>query len=342
MILASQSPRRKELLGYITKDFKVIPAVGEEKVPEGTSPKDTVLMLSRQKAEEILAQHKGETIIAADTIVAVDGEILGKPRGEAHAAEMLGKLSGRVHSVFTGVCVIFADGTRENFAEETKVEFYPLSEREIADYIATGDPMDKAGAYGIQEKGAANVKGIVGDFYNVMGLPVGRLARVLREHTHDIRLVAEENIPECVEVIRRSFQTVADEFGFTAEKDPKFTSYATTVERLRRHKFGEKRPMYAYFIDGKIAGYYSLHINGGEIELSNLAVLPEYRRRKVGESLMLHSFDRARELGFSEIIIGVVEQNKRVIRWYESYGFQKSGDCDEYDTFHCIYMKRAL
>lgn len=141
-----------------------------------------MLALSRQKTEEICARHKGEVIIGADTVVAIDGEILGKPRDEAHAAEMLRKLSGRVHSVFTGVCVVFADGSEERFAEETRVEFYELSEREIADYIATGDPMDKAGAYGIQEKGAANVKGIVGDFYNVMGLPVGRLARVLRAH----------------------------------------------------------------------------------------------------------------------------------------------------------------
>ena len=183
MILASQSPRRKELLGFISSDFRIIPAVGEEIVPEGATPEETVLALSRQKAEEIFAANKGETIVAADTIVAIDGEILGKPRDKEHAAEMLRKLSGRVHSVFTGVCVIFADGSRENFAEETKVEFYELSEREIADYIATGDPMDKAGAYGIQEKGAANVKGIVGDFYNVMGLPVGRLARVLRGRT---------------------------------------------------------------------------------------------------------------------------------------------------------------
>ena len=182
MILASQSPRRKELLGFIASDFRIIPAVGEEIAPEGATPEEIVIALSRQKAEEIFAANKGETIVAADTIVAIDGEILGKPRDVEHAAEMLKKLSGRVHSVFTGVCVIFADGTRENFAEETKVEFYELSEQEIADYIATGDPMDKAGAYGIQEKGAANVKGIVGDFYNVMGLPVGRLARVLRQN----------------------------------------------------------------------------------------------------------------------------------------------------------------
>lgn len=179
MILASGSPRRRELLGFICSEFKVIPAVGEEQIPEGASPEEAVLALSRQKAEEIAAKYPNETVIGADTVVSIDGEILGKPRDERDAARMLRLLSGRVHSVFTGVCVIFADGRIENFAEETKVEFYPLSEREIADYIATGDPMDKAGAYGIQERGAKNVKGIVGDFYNVMGLPVARLARVL-------------------------------------------------------------------------------------------------------------------------------------------------------------------
>lgn len=179
MILASGSPRRRELFGFICDDFRVIPADGEEIIPEGASPETVVLALSRQKAEEIAAKYPNETVIGADTVVSIDGEILGKPRDEQDAARMLNLLSGRIHSVFTGVCVIFADGRTENFAEETKVEFYPLSEREIADYIATGDPMDKAGAYGIQERGAKNVKGIVGDFYNVMGLPVSRLFRVL-------------------------------------------------------------------------------------------------------------------------------------------------------------------
>lgn len=180
MILASQSPRRRELLAFISPDFRVIPAVGEENIPDGAAPEQAVLALSRQKAEEVSSEHICEVVIAADTVVAIDGKILGKPHSEAEAFEMLNTLSGRVHSVFTGVCVIFADGSVENFAEETKVEFYPLTAEEINAYIATGDPMDKAGAYGIQEKGAANVKGIVGDFYNVMGLPVGRLARVLR------------------------------------------------------------------------------------------------------------------------------------------------------------------
>lgn len=158
----------------------------------------------------------------------------------------------------------------------------------------------------------------------------------------EIRKITEKDIPECVRVIRRSFQTVADEFGFTAEKDPKFTSFATTNEKLERQMHVEKRPMYACFVDGTIAGYYSLRIIGGEIELSNLCALPEYRHRKIGESLMYHSFDRARELGFSGIVIGVVEANERVRRWYESYGFTKSGECGEYDTFHCILMKRSI
>ena len=158
----------------------------------------------------------------------------------------------------------------------------------------------------------------------------------------EIRKVTEKHIPECVRLIRRSFQTVADEFGFTPEKDPKFTSYATTEERLEYHMHAEQRPMYACFADGKLAGYYSLRIADGEIELSNLCTDPEFRHRRIGESLMLHSFDRARELGFTEITIGVVDANERVKRWYESYGFTNSGDCDAYLTFHCIFMKRPI
>lgn len=179
MILASQSPRRRELLSLITDKFSVIPAKGEENIPCGTQPRDAVLLLARQKAAEIFSDFSGETIIAADTVVAVGDEILGKPADKADAAEMLRKLSGKVHSVFTGVCIIFPDGSINCFAEETTVEFYPLSPQEIDRYIATGEPMDKAGAYGIQGRGALLVKRIDGDYYNVMGLPVARLAREL-------------------------------------------------------------------------------------------------------------------------------------------------------------------
>ncbi|MGN1341443.1 MAG: Maf family protein [Oscillospiraceae bacterium] len=182
MILASQSPRRRELLGIIAGQFDVIPAQGEELLPEGISPRDAVILLSQQKAEEIRRRKfPGEvtnTIIAADTVVAIDGVILGKPSDRENAAAMLRQLSGRKHSVFTGVTLITPQKT-VSFAEETLVEFYPLTEQEISDYVATGEPMDKAGAYGIQGRGALLVKRIEGDYYNVMGLPVGRLYREL-------------------------------------------------------------------------------------------------------------------------------------------------------------------
>ena len=179
MILASQSPRRRELLSLITEDFRIIPAKGEEILPEGISPKEAVILLSQQKAEEIYREYKNETIIAADTVVAAEGQILGKPQDEQDAADMLKMLSGKSHSVFTGVCIISPTGEMKSFAEETTVEFYPLSDEEIDAYVASGEPMDKAGAYGIQDKGALLVKEIKGDYYNVMGLPVGRLYREL-------------------------------------------------------------------------------------------------------------------------------------------------------------------
>ena len=181
MILASQSPRRRELLSLITEDFRVIPAKGEELLPDGIAPADAVILLSRQKAAEIYKEYKNELIIASDTVVAVDGEILGKPADEQDAARMLRKLSGRPHSVFTGVCVIRGDGSELCFAEETRVEFRTLTEQDIAAYVATGDPMDKAGAYGIQGRGALLVRRIEGDYYNVMGLPVCRLYETIRD-----------------------------------------------------------------------------------------------------------------------------------------------------------------
>lgn len=166
-------------MSLITDNFRIIPAKGEEILPEKISPEDAVLSLSEQKANEVYRENRGEVVVAADTIVAIDGKILGKPADEKDAFAMLKTLSGRVHEVFTGVCVVFANGRKERFFEETKVEFYELSDGEIADYIKTGEPMDKAGAYGIQGKGALLVKRIDGDYYNVMGLPVARLLRVL-------------------------------------------------------------------------------------------------------------------------------------------------------------------
>lgn len=181
MILASQSPRRRELLSLITEDFEIIPAKGEENIPEGTPPAEAVKLLAAQKAQEVYSAHGGDIIIAADTVVALGDRILGKPADEKDAADMLTMLSGTRHSVFTGVCIISPEGEERSFVEETTVDFWELSQQEIADYVATGEPMDKAGAYGIQDLGALLVRSINGDYYNVMGLPVGRLLREMRD-----------------------------------------------------------------------------------------------------------------------------------------------------------------
>lgn len=180
LILASQSPRRHELLKSAGYDFEIVPAKSEEHIPENTPPEQAVMALARQKALEISTLHPDATVIGADTIVVIDNVILGKPSDKSEAFDMLRTLSGRTHTVFTGVCVIMGN-SEETFAESTEVEFYELSDEEITAYIETGEPFDKAGAYGIQEKGALLVKGIVGDFYNVMGLPIGRLVRCLNK-----------------------------------------------------------------------------------------------------------------------------------------------------------------
>ena len=183
IILASKSPRRKELLSIITAEFEVIPAVGEERADRSLPPSEYVRELAYHKAAEIAALHPEDTVIGADTVVSVDGEILGKPKDCEDAGRMLSLLSGKEHSVFTGACIICKDRNAA-FSEETKVRFFELSAKEIEDYIATGEPFDKAGAYGIQGIGALLVSGITGDYYNVMGLPVGRLSRELKAIPH--------------------------------------------------------------------------------------------------------------------------------------------------------------
>ena len=180
IILASKSPRRKELLSLITRDFEVIPAVGEEIADRSLPPSEYVAELARHKAEEVARSYPDDIVIGADTIVSVNGEILGKPKDEADAKRMLKILSGCEHSVFTGMCI--KRGNENNaFCEETKVRFFELTEQELNEYTSTGEPFDKAGAYGIQGLGALLVSGITGDYYNVMGLPVGKLARELKK-----------------------------------------------------------------------------------------------------------------------------------------------------------------
>ena len=180
IILASGSPRRRQLLEMLgCTDMRVIPAVGEEKNIPGRGPEETVMALSRAKAEEVAAKAGGgDVIIAADTIVYLDGEILGKPADAADAVRMLTALSGREHTVYSGVTVI-KNGERLCHAEKTAVRFRVLTAEEIVSYVATGEPMDKAGAYAAQGLASLFVEGIDGDFFNVMGLPVCALGQML-------------------------------------------------------------------------------------------------------------------------------------------------------------------
>lgn len=180
IVLASGSPRRRQLLTMLgVRDLLVIPAAGEEVLVPGRGPEETVAALSLAKAREVAAARPGtDVIIAADTLVWLDGEPLGKPHDAADAARMLGLLSGRTHAVYSGVTVV-AGGTPHTETEKTLVRFRALTEKDISDYIATGEPMDKAGAYGAQGRGSLFVEGIEGDFFNVMGLPLCRLGKML-------------------------------------------------------------------------------------------------------------------------------------------------------------------
>ena len=180
IILASTSPRRRELLGQMgIREFSIVSPEVDEHVPGHPAPAALVEELSARKAGAVAEKSGGDDlVIAADTVVALDGAVLGKPRDEESAFAMLSALSGREHRVYTGVTV--RQGERVRTAhEETAVRFRPLSPEEIRAYIATGEPMDKAGAYGIQGLGALLVEGIVGDYFNVMGLPVFRLGQML-------------------------------------------------------------------------------------------------------------------------------------------------------------------
>ncbi len=173
LVLASKSPRRSEILKNAGIDFTVRTADADESIPAGTRPQDAVVFLAARKAMAV-ERHAGETVLGADTVVVLDDEILGKPKDREDAFNMIRRLSGRVHSVFTGVCAM-GDGYSMTFAEETKVEFYHLTDEEINTYINTDEPYDKAGAYGIQGLASKFVQGIEGDYFNVVGLPISSI-----------------------------------------------------------------------------------------------------------------------------------------------------------------------
>lgn len=179
VILASQSPRRQELLARITESFEVCPADVDERLSPGCTPKENVRMLAQRKARAIFAQPES-MVIAADTIVVCDDRILGKPADKADAVRMLHMLSGRTHQVMTAVCVKTAD-TELSAVSVTDVTFRTLRDGEAEAYADSGEPMDKAGAYGIQGQGGLLISGIHGDYYGVMGLPICMLNEMLHQ-----------------------------------------------------------------------------------------------------------------------------------------------------------------
>jgi len=185
-VLASQSPRRKKLLSQIGFIFEIIPSNTEE-IITSNNPIDIVNELSLQKAKDVATSVSNALVIGADTIVVLNGTVLGKPKSEEEAISILSMLSAKVHSVFTGVSFVITNSDKKissthSFFEETKVQFSSLSKSEIQSYVASGSPMDKAGAYGIQDDwGSLFVERIEGDYYNVVGFPLNRFYQELKK-----------------------------------------------------------------------------------------------------------------------------------------------------------------
>jgi septum formation protein len=179
LILASSSPRRKELLENLRLTFTISSSEVDESFDPTLSPEDVVMDLAERKAQVIFKENPAAFVIGSDTIVVVDGQVLGKPTDEADARGMLKKLSGKKHEVYTGVSILSPTGT-SRFFERTEVWFWELTDVEINFYVQSGEPLDKAGAYGIQQLGSMLVKKINGDYFAVMGLPVARTYRELK------------------------------------------------------------------------------------------------------------------------------------------------------------------
>jgi len=184
LILASGSPRRKELLELAGVPFEIVVSEIEETIGAYSSPADIVMSLALQKASAVVEHHEDSVVLGADTIVTYESRILGKPKDEAEAKEILQLLSGKTHEVYTGVALISKEKT-VTFYERTEVTFWELTEEEIDAYIATKEPLDKAGSYGIQGKGSIFVQHIQGDYYSVVGLPIARLVRELKQFDND-------------------------------------------------------------------------------------------------------------------------------------------------------------
>ncbi|RFZ85478.1 septum formation protein Maf [Mucilaginibacter terrenus] len=180
VILASKSPRRQELLRLMDIDFRIVLKEVDESYPDGLSPEEIAVYIATKKAEAFDEDVTNEVVLTADTIVSIDGEILGKPETPEHAVEMLHKLSGKVHKVYTGVC-LFYKGEYNKFYDVSEVFFRQLTDEEIRSYVADKSPMDKAGSYGIQERiGLIGIERINGSYTNVVGLPTEKVYQQLK------------------------------------------------------------------------------------------------------------------------------------------------------------------
>ena len=180
IVLASNSPRRKELLARYGYEFEVIPSHIEETLDSNLSPKENVKNLAKSKCLDVYKNNADKVVIGADTIVVYQNEIFGKPNDRNHAFEMLKKLQGNIHEVMTGICII-GNNKIYNEVVVSQVEFYPMSDEEINEYIATKEPNDKAGAYAIQGIGGKYIKRFIGDYDNIVGLPIGLVDQILKK-----------------------------------------------------------------------------------------------------------------------------------------------------------------
>ncbi|MDQ0339490.1 septum formation protein [Caldalkalibacillus uzonensis] len=194
IILASSSPRRKELLNSLGLAYHIHPSQAEETFDPRNSPEMVVQKLAHQKASDVARHYEQGLVIGADTIVVLNGEVLGKPKDESEAFQMLSRLQGETHTVYSGLAVIDADSGKECVGcQGTKVLMRPMGADEIKAYIATGEPMDKAGSYAIQGLGATLVDKIEGDYFTVVGMPVALLARFLHQFGINVLTVARQS-----------------------------------------------------------------------------------------------------------------------------------------------------
>lgn len=345
LILASGSPRRKELLEQVGIQCRVIPSLVEEKIT-ASKPQDVVMELARQKCEEVAGRTKGVGIVlGADTVVAIHGKILGKPEDDSKAREMLGELQGNAHQVYTGVALIWKDGDNvlreETFFEKTEVVFYPMDEQEIKAYVETGEPMDKAGSYGIQGLSAVFVERICGDYNNVVGLPVAAVYQRLKaaketrmveekqrsmkemEHKYRIRQVQDTDLERVAEIEAECFPAA---------------EAASYEEFLERFQSCRKSFFVAENEDGKLLGFCngcstdsdelsddlyhdtSRHDENGAYQMIfGLDTLPAYQGQGVGNALMHHMIESARRRGKKAVILTCKEH---MIPFYEKIGYQ--------------------